>query len=94
MSIVFVLVHSHDALEILQWASTTCPELYRVTSGHLAIHSVDNVSEFVVFDGPVLVLGREAEYTRLLDLERGVERHVLSSDLEKALDLKILENAF
>lgn len=91
---MLVLVHSHDAIDILEWASKSCPELYRTTSGHLAILSVDDVSDFVVFDGPILVLGREAEYTRLLDLERGIERHVLSGDLEKALELNIIETAF
>lgn len=94
MTIVVVLVHTQEALDILNWAARTRPELYRVSSGHLALLAIDKVSDFVVFDGPMGLLEYADPYVRLLDLERGVEREVVRDHLNAAIAFKILEKLF
>jgi hypothetical protein len=56
--------------------------------------ATDDVSDFVVFDGPMGVLNYGEPYVRLLDLERGTEREVQRDHLNTAVAFQILIRLF
>lgn len=87
-----VLVHNPQEIKTPTWSGR--PELYRVTSGHLALLATDGISDYVVFDRPFGVIDYQDPYVRLLDLEEGIEREVTRDHLNTAVALQILLPAF